>query len=147
MTVAATGTTFLSTEPKKASMSDQSTTSDNIMTKQEIFDTVYIALKAQGVKSYLNSEGCLYRGPNGTKCAAGHLILDGFYNPEFEGQTSSALDVQNALIASGVPDNQETEELISDLQFAHDTYLGNNGGITWEQEMRRIAAVYKVVIK
>ena len=36
-------------------------------------------------RSFIKSEGCLYRGPNGTKCAVGALIPDELYKEEIEG--------------------------------------------------------------
>lgn len=30
--------------------------------------------------------GCMYRGPQGTKCVIGHLIADSAYNVEMEGE-------------------------------------------------------------
>lgn len=46
------------------------------MTPQEIFNTAYTGIIAQGRQS-LNKKGdCRYRGPDGLKCAIGHLIDD-----------------------------------------------------------------------
>ncbi len=48
---------------------------------QTAFDTAYRGLKAQGFRrSYDRSAyRCMYRGPNETKCAVGHLIPDNIY--------------------------------------------------------------------
>lgn len=53
------------------------------MNIQEIFDTVSVHLLTQNEKSQESSfySSCLYRGPNGTKCAVGCLIKDEFYQP------------------------------------------------------------------
>lgn len=69
------------------------------MTKQEVFNLVVRALAKQGVKSIAAVDDprfiniieddrpmCLYRGPNGTKCAIGHLITDDKYTPDLEGE-------------------------------------------------------------
>jgi len=54
------------------------------MTNQEIFDTVYKGIIAQGGGSHEGSQ-CVYRHPeNGRKCAAGWLIPDELYLPAFE---------------------------------------------------------------
>lgn len=46
-------------------------------TRQEIFDIVAVHLIQQGVRSYdAGLDLCLYRGPGGTKCAAGALLPD-----------------------------------------------------------------------
>lgn len=54
------------------------------MTPQEIFDTVARHLFAQGKQSR-DSVSCLYRGPDGTKCAVGVLIPDATYDEDMEG--------------------------------------------------------------
>lgn len=59
------------------------------MTNQETFDIVVTALRAQGRKSVDAHGGCMYRGPNGLKCAAGHLIPDSLYSPEMEHKIAS----------------------------------------------------------
>lgn len=56
------------------------------MNKQEMFTKVWRGLEAQKwEKSRADKIGCLYRGPNGMKCAAGHLIPDEKYKPKIEG--------------------------------------------------------------
>lgn len=51
------------------------------MNNQEFFDAVVKALVKQGVPSYSSEdESCMYRGPNGVKCAIGLLIPDEEYN-------------------------------------------------------------------
>jgi len=67
------------------------------MTLQDYFTKAYHGLASQGfVKS---SEGgrCLYRGPNGLKCAIGHCIPDDEYRSSFEGGSAShVLNIDNA---------------------------------------------------
>lgn len=56
------------------------------MNAQEIFDTVFTKLYEQGKQS-VDPElphTCMYRGPDGMKCAAGFLIPDELYRPEME---------------------------------------------------------------
>lgn len=53
------------------------------MSNQEIFDRVATHLFTQGMQS-IETRGCLYRGPNGTKCAVGCLIADEDYDPEMD---------------------------------------------------------------
>jgi hypothetical protein len=96
-----------------------------IMNQQEIFDKVASHLITQGVKAtYRRSGGypsCAYRGDNGTMCAAGCLIPDEEYNPEFEGipwmgvrhdipSLASLTDKDHALIISlqGVHDDDSS---------------------------------------
>lgn len=61
--------------------------------KQLIFNLVASAIIEQGGASALvTTDGvvCQYRGPNGRKCAAGHLLPDADYKPEFEGKSVMA---------------------------------------------------------
>ena len=92
------------------------------MTRQEIFDKVAKHLLTQP-RSFVNSDvvkgkiRCLYRGPNGTKCAAGCLIPDDEYNESFENKTIDS-------IKDEIPsfDEFSTEDIlmIKDLQNLHD---------------------------
>lgn len=96
------------------------------MTLQEIFDRVVDHLRKQGEPSttpalHTNSVRCLYRGPNGKKCAVGALITDAVYSPHIEGGTVSDVGVRFALGASGIPDDGQTLSLLSELQDAHDS--------------------------
>lgn len=103
------------------------------MTDQELFDTVVQALIAQGKPSAILEERggernwiCQYRSPDGAKCAAGVLLKDEFYKPDFEGvlvrwhdtQHSEERALRAALIASGV--TEEQLNLVRSLQWAHD---------------------------
>lgn len=86
------------------------------MTPQEVFDTAVNGVIAQGRPSATaHSYGgfaCLYRGPNGLKCAAGHLFTDG------EVAGCETVGASSILVRS--PRLGEHEALISRLQRAHD---------------------------
>jgi hypothetical protein len=60
------------------------------MTPQEIFDTVAKHLFTQGKQS-TDYVSCLYRGPEGTKCAVGILIPDAAYDADMEGCSVAGL--------------------------------------------------------
>lgn len=99
------------------------------MTAQEIFDKVATHLLRQGKKSEGPGKGCLYRGPNGLKCAAGFLIDDAYYDPKFEGKGVGAISkadtpntvlLNEALLKSGVP--AELFDFVGELQGIHDDY-------------------------
>jgi len=47
-----------------------------ITDKQEMFNAAYIDLAGQGFERSVNGGICLYRGPNGTKCAIGYCLSD-----------------------------------------------------------------------
>lgn len=85
------------------------------MTDQEIFDKVARAIKAQGRGS--SSGGyCRYRGPDGTKCAAGHLIPDEMYSPSMESQGVKMLRGTYYKL----PWDESQDGLVANLQFCHD---------------------------
>lgn len=106
------------------------------MDRQEVYDWVTKHLLAQGVRS-VDFDGCLYRGPNGTSCAVGCLILDEHYSPEWNNAAVDALPVMGALMASGVDVEYRWEmlDLLLDLQSVHDTADPNK----WDVELRRLA--------
>lgn len=90
-------------------------------TEQEVFDQVAKHMLTQNKKSKdirreLSYDGCLYRSPDGLKCAAGCLIADDEYDPKFENKHWGAL---TASFPDVIP--LKHEELISDLQEIHDT--------------------------
>lgn len=88
------------------------------MTDQELYNLVIRGLLKQGGPSVENDPGatCMYRGPNGCKCAAGQLIKDEFYAFSLEGLTSHHPRVEEALRHSGV----EAYQLRLALQRLHD---------------------------
>ncbi len=62
-------------------------------TEQEAFDKSISGLRDQNRKSYTDHSGrtCAYRGPNGCKCAIGHLIPDNIYSTKMEHKSISIL--------------------------------------------------------
>ncbi len=98
-----------------------------LMSKQKIFEKVITHLIKQGVRSVSPDIGCLYRGPNGTKCAIGCLLTDKIYSSDMESNNVSGLisDFRNMLPKYIV----ENEEFLSELQHLHDDYhnWGKNG--------------------
>jgi hypothetical protein len=125
-----------------------------VKTLQQIFDIVIVALRAQGCPSYRLPisvspqkpiAGCLYRGPNGAKCAIGHLIRDEDYKPEFEMKGINA-DIRTALRKNGVnvfqnfelatAEELRTFEFLKKLQVAHDIFAGMSNEI-WRDELEK----------
>lgn len=96
------------------------------MNKQEIFDKVANHLLKQNERSEkliaeLNGfEGtaCMYRGPNGLKCAAGCLIPDELYNPSFELNTVCSNKMIKVFESLGISDSELI--FLNDLQLIHD---------------------------
>lgn len=85
------------------------------VTKQQVFDTVakHLLTQMQQSTSGKFETPCLYRGPNGLKCAAGVLIGDDEYCEEME------LNSWNELVKHGLVPN-EHKNLIHTLQGIHD---------------------------
>lgn len=98
------------------------------MTPQEIFDTVAVHLMTQVHRSEDKAhEECLYRGPDGLKCAAGALIPDDDYSSGVEG-----------LPVISVPyfENAYCVVLIESLQRCHD----NIEPVDWLKRLEEVAA-------
>lgn len=103
------------------------------MNKQEIFDKVYMELLKQKVPSMHNGR-CLYRGPNGTKCAIGHLIPDELYDEIFN-RVSLLYLPQKVKNHIGI---EEDPDFFGSLQGAHDVFL-NIGLDYWHNKMKMVA--------
>lgn len=80
-------------------------------------------LIAQGGCSYKRLEDkskyCLYRNPNGRRCAAGQCIPDKEYYPEMENETVTGL-IKKDYIFDGY-----NTDVLSALQTAHDNIAGS----------------------
>lgn len=84
---------------------------------QEILNHVVRSLRKQGRPSAVPDEEeggvrCLYRGPDGIRCAAGFCLPDEHYSPGYEG--TSASKVFEGLLP------EATRCLLDRLQGAHD---------------------------
>lgn len=95
------------------------------MNRQDIFNTVATHLltqnrRAMGPTSDSAMYACVYRGPDGLKCAAGVLIKDEHYKPELENNNVHSEIVKEALTAS-LGEGLEFG-FINALQIVHDSY-------------------------
>ena len=100
------------------------------MNLQEIFDKVATHLLTQNKKAQSPvvpgeqiKPKCLYRAPDGSKCAVGCLIPDDLYDPAIEGSSVADDIVWEA--ATGELDYDRAEEfalgdLLTQLQITHD---------------------------
>ncbi len=69
-------------------------------TPQEVYDYVAAHLLTQNAKAQGeigSANGCLYRAPEGRKCAAGCLIPDDLYTPAMEGR-----GIADSIVAEGL---------------------------------------------
>lgn len=97
-------------------------------TPQQVFDHVATHLLTQNAKSVDCLDSCMYKSPEGLKCAAGCLIADDEYNEEMEDV------VWRMLVRRGVVPEAHME-LIGDLQDCHDDHMPEN----WKNGLERIA--------
>jgi hypothetical protein len=86
---------------------------------QELYDYIVEAVVKQGRPSVGDNDRCLYRGPDGLKCAAGHVIPDSMYSPvAMENSGVHQLQSQGELPKSLIPH----KNLLGYLQDAHDAH-------------------------
>lgn len=104
-------------------------------TKQEIFDLAFNGLRAQGFRQSAEEGGCLYRGPDGLKCAIGHCIADSDYRSHFEGERKDAFE------AAGV--SGPLFAFACELQRAHDL---SHGPKNMEHQLRGFAEEHNLTI-
>ena len=99
-------------------------------TKQETFDTVVRFLRTQGRGSfkphpkYKGMKFCMFRSPDGCKCAAGCLIPDELYDESMEGNGSLMFPGagRDIIVREG-----HDLDLVTRLQHAHDDAAGFPG--------------------
>lgn len=105
------------------------------LTKQTIFNKVWNHFIVKKGKASFSSEmkQCLYRGPNGAKCAIGVLIPDSVYEPKMEkfGNLSGLIMLSDKFQnwAKKDLDKSVTEfnyEFLFKLQLAHDELAVKN---------------------
>lgn len=116
-------------------------------TLQQIFDRVALHLLRQNERSsadWYEHPRCMYRGPNGLKCAVGFLIADEAYQPELEGRSVNNMAVLAALEDSGVPvmTMQQLGHMLLQLQGVHDGCPLP----TWRKKLEEIAKKYDLTM-
>src|SRR5574338_424884 len=101
-------------------MPDINVKKNKMKTHQETFNTVAAFLLKQGPAR--DEYGCLYRGPNNTKCAAGCLIPDDKYEKRFDlgGYFADSKPIAFILESEG-----HDPLFVRKLQFIHDGHSIN----------------------
>lgn len=86
---------------------------------QEIFNTAYFGMAAQGFKQSLSKDFPRYRGDKSRRCVVGNLIPDHLYSEEMENLGVAQLfeNFPNLPYAG----NSEILEFLSSMQSIHDT--------------------------
>lgn len=80
----------------------------------QLMKTAIRKVIAQGKRSYIKGY-CLYRGPEGTKCAIGHLIPDELYTRDIEGK-----NIYAALTDLKIQLPAKIRRELGRLQWCHD---------------------------
>jgi hypothetical protein len=88
----------------------------NEMKAQELFDKVVSFMIKQGKPSY-KAGTCMYRGPEGTKCAVGCVLTDHYYRTNMEEMGIDNL-IKKFILPKFIKNNKD---LLRDLQNAHDS--------------------------
>jgi hypothetical protein len=110
-------------------------------------------LRRQGVRAESADGSCLYRGPDGTKCAVGCLIPDDVYHRDMEKLSVEALLKDTPVTACGERDvnsrqailalNWEVDAaLLSTMQNVHDVWCPH----TWEDRFLEVADKWNLEI-
>lgn len=127
------------------------------MTLQEMFNKAYLGLAGQKFEKSSKAGVCLYRGPDGKKCAVGHLIDDAHYTEELEHKAAYQPMVRKALEASGVPvpvpppgvDESKETKLLNAMQLAHDVQAFqdfDNTEIPLKGKLAKVAADFNLTV-
>lgn len=90
------------------------------MITQELFDTIYLGLQAQGWQRSFDAQRdlCMYRGPEGRKCAIGQAIPDDEYDRAMDDDVVGVFNCDDF-------HRQDmflnlTKDQFNELQWAHD---------------------------
>lgn len=117
------------------------------MTDVELVNFVFDKLIAQGGCSSNSLTGCLYRGPDGRKCAAGHLIPDEDYRTEFEGKSCHPIpipfqQIRNAKISKEIAAVLEkhgySPRAVYKLQCIHDKGVSEPDQVKYFEESKQL---------
>lgn len=116
-----------------------------MLTIQEVFNKSFLGVYNQGCQAMYGDGTCKYRGENGTKCAAGHVILDEHYRFNLENRRINYPSVGEALILSGVDvvhSITPTFYMLQELQNTHDEYDSGDFRQYWRTKCTTIATKF-----
>lgn len=111
------------------------------MKPQEIFNKVATHLFTQGTRAMADpdchSGQCMYRGPNGSKCAVGVLIPDELYRKNMETRTiNGLLDDEEVVLPAWMTENRQ---LLWSLQCVHDQYEAWGSSMAMRRKLNAVA--------
>jgi hypothetical protein len=97
------------------------------VTEQEVADYTIGKLLEQGYASLDMDGNCVYRGPEGSKCAIGWLIPDDAYDPNMDAYNANGVtDVTNKYFRKNEDELCAFDlriQFLSELQVLHDNAL------------------------
>jgi hypothetical protein len=111
------------------------------MTKQEMFTKAWLGLAGQNWEQSVLFGECMYRGPGGLKCAAGHLIPDEKYRSEMEYVSIPSLLEKYPFLLGKLLDDDH-KEFLWQMQKAHDS----NTALFIRAKMMDIAKANELVV-
>lgn len=117
-------------------------------TPQEVFNTAYHFIVAQGTPAINKSGDCVYDGPNGTTCAAGCLVSEDERRklPSqlwYEKLATGPIGIVKELPQYSGPHNT----LIRCIQIAHDDAAGYRNFVeNFRHRMHRLAVKYNLTV-
>ena len=132
-----------------------------MMTKQEVFDTIWYGITKQNAFSYDPiADRCMYRGPNNTRCAIGLLIPDDIYDPVIEEKGIELLmdpieiyrNPTYSKIFMYINNNINNDAIfMRALQYEHDRCTNSDIPIEakislWKILMKRVAIYYELTV-
>lgn len=110
---------------------------------QAAFNVAFEGLKAQGFERSSNGGFCCYRGPEGRKCAVGHLIADEDYCSGFDDGPAPSGIVSRDDVFEAV--NKQfpgvDRQLLVQMQSAHDNTI-----FSMEDSLRNVAKDYELEV-
>lgn len=120
-------------------------------TMQEVFDNAWHGVLGQKRPSATAAGRCLYRGPNGARCAVGWSISDSAYKSDME---ESGCITEEILSCVFLPNAEESVSdtaysFLRQLQEAHDISAQEEGKmflLAFREAMQELAEKYNLTI-
>jgi len=119
------------------------------MTPTEILNNSYQRLMKQGAASTgVSGKGCFYRDEEGKGCAVGVLIEDDELCAILDQEEANSVESVESLLPAYL---QGHIELLTELQWVHDSELTNVGTYTFEEcltvEYQRVAKRFELELE
>lgn len=116
------------------------------MTNAEAFNCVwqYFIVERHPQAIDPTTRRCCYRTSDGNKCAAGCLIPDELYSPDWE--TSTINHIRTAVSSLSLLFEGVASNLLAELQHNHDSLPPRHFHHDFERKLRDIAKTYHLAI-